>query len=196
MSHAARGKYVLLALVDFEALGQARDDKLQTALLKDDLSLSRSALVRGPSKTKLWEIRFTRAMTIDGQQGDVYQYLDPESSAAMETEIYSEHKVVDLLAVLYLACARVASGEQEAPTLLNLFIEQSTQIVEMVSLGKAEAEYRGEKVEVSELGLRWNDNEIFRIQVLTDADRYTFPVNVKIDRPGVQLAIRAAGIHH
>jgi hypothetical protein len=167
-----------LRLKNFEGLGFSSREWLFTYIFTDDSSIYTDFIMKG--KNAISEIRLKKeALGFDGKKGKIFIYKDLESPDEMQTEIFTEYTVIDLLSMFFVVSKNVASGKEEAEK-FNFLIDKSTKIVDMVPMMGEKVPFQGKEVDTHVFSFTYHDREIFRVKIFKDRNGFCFPVSVVI----------------
>ena len=168
-----------LRLKNFEGLGFTSREWLFTYIFTGDSSIYADFIMRG-KEDKVSEIRLIKdAVGFDGKKGKIFRYKDLESPDEMQTEIFTEYTVIDLLSMFFVVSKKVVSGKKEVEK-FNFLIDKSTKIVDMVPMLEEKAPFEGKEVDTHVFSFTYHDREIFRVKIFKDRDGFCFPVSVEI----------------
>jgi hypothetical protein len=167
-----------LNMRNFEGIGFTSQEWLATYIFAKDSSIYADFIMKG--KKAISEIRLKEdALGFDGKKGKIFLYKDLESPDEMQTEIFTEYRVIDLLSMFFVVSKKVASGKKEVEK-FNFLIDKSTKIVDMVPMMGEKVPFEGKEVDANVFSFTYHDLEIFRVKVFKDKNGFCFPVSVKI----------------
>lgn len=167
----------LLKMKNFQGLGITSQEWLVTYIFTKNSSIYADFVMKGEKAVS--EIRLKEGESFDGTKGKVFVYRDLESDDALQTEIFTEHTVIDLLSMLLVTSQKVAEGKMGAAK-FNFLIHKSTKIVDMLLIGKDNVPFQGKEVTAHVFSFSYHNAEIFRVGIYKDTDGYCFPVSIKI----------------
>lgn len=167
-----------LKMTNFEGLGINSRQWLTTYIFAENSSIYADFIME--DNTPVSEIRLIKnGRRFDGKIGKIFQYKDLKSDDALETELFAEHTVIDLLSMLFVTSRRVATGKKGTEK-YNFLIDKSTKIVDMMPMEDETAPFNGKEVPVHVLAFAYQNQEIFRVRIFKDSDGYCFPVSISI----------------
>lgn len=167
-----------LNMRNFEGIGFTSQEWLATYIFAKDSSIYADFIMKG--KKTISEIRLKEeALGFDGKKGKIFIYKDLESPNEMQTEIFTEYTVIDLLSMFFVVSKKVASGKKEVEK-FNFLIDKSTKIVDMVPMLEEKAPFEGKEVHTHVFSFTYHDLEIFRVKIFKEKNGFCFPVSVKI----------------
>jgi len=167
-----------LTLNNLQGLGIKSDEQMFTYVEQADFSLH-AAFVSKSGKT-LSEIRIVERRDIDyTTKRQAYAYKEAGAKGSIDTMIYSDHKVVDLLSSFVVFSEKVRNKNVKSEK-FNLWLDKSTKIVDLVHKGTESVAYKGAKVKTTALSLEYGAVELFKFNIYSERGRY-FPVRVSIE---------------
>jgi hypothetical protein len=167
-----------LRMKNFEGFGFTSQEWLATYIFAKDSSIYADFIMKG--RKAISEIRLKKeAIGFDGKKGKIFIYKDLESPGEMQTEIFTEYTVIDLLSMFFVVSKKVASGKEEAEK-FNFLIDKSTKIVDMISMMEEKVPFQGKEVDTHVFSFTYHDREIFRVKIFKDRNGFCFPVSVEI----------------
>jgi hypothetical protein len=172
----------VLKLKNFQGLGLTSQEWLLTYIFSKDSSLYADFIMKG--KKPVSEIRLKQGTSFDGtKDGKFLIYKDLESpgspDSSPETEIFSDHLIIDLLSMFYVTSQKVAAGKI-GPEKFNFIIHKSAKDVDLVPLGLDKVPFQGKEVTSHVFSFTYHNQEIFRLGIYKDAYGYCFPVSILI----------------
>jgi len=165
-----------LALVKFQGLGYESQDRLYTYINQKDLSLHDAQLKKGDKIQ--YEVRAMEKEGIDLAKRQAYVFKEAGSKGTIDTILYTDYKVIDLLSSFLIASEKKRTGNKE-PEKFNLFIGKSTRIVDMLYSGEEKFAYKGDTITTDVLVISNNNQEILRFNIYTKDGLY-YPIRVSI----------------
>jgi len=165
-----------LKLVNFEGMGLTSQQWLQTYIFTKDSSIYATFILEG--KKPASEIRLKEGVGFDGSAGQVFVYKELTSPDQIQTELFTQYPVIDLVSSFFVASRKVAAGNLTKAEKFNFFFGKSTKIMDMMSIGTEKVPFLGKEVSTQVLIVRYNNVEIFRFKIFQDADGYYFPLSV------------------
>lgn len=181
LSYDIKGKFPetsTLRLVDFEGLGLTTQEWLLTYIFAKDSSIYATFTLKG--KRKVSEIRLKEGMGFDGKSGQVFVYKKLDSPEEMQTELFTQYPVIDLISSFFVTSQMVAADNHSKTEKFNFLFGKSTKIMDMMYVGTDKIPYRGREVSTQVLIVRYNNVEIFRFKIFKDSNGYFFPVSVVV----------------
>jgi hypothetical protein len=167
----------LLKMSNFQGLGYKSDETLITWVKQRDLSFFGTMAVRG--KRPSYEIRTVKRFDMANKKRLAFAYKGPGDTATIDTMLYSDHPVVDLLSLL-LHVAQKAKDNDSKQEQLNLFVGKSTRIVGLERKGSVKAPYGDRYVNATRFLLTHDGRSIFTLDVTKENGVY-FPTQVVLD---------------
>jgi hypothetical protein len=175
-----RSKYAgiyAVNLSNFEGLGIKSDEQMFTYVDQADLSLSSAFVSKG--KKRIYEIKTVEREDLDLTKRRAYAYKEAGAKGSIDTMIYSDHKVIDLLSSFLVFSEKVRNHNLKSEK-FNLWLDKSTKIVDLVHKGNESVVYKGAKVKTTVLSLKYDAVELFKFNIYGEKGYY-FPVKVSIE---------------
>ena len=179
----AKDDKFILRLKDFQGIGVASNDVITTYIFQDGLSLYDTFLERGGNVA--YEMRLTKGESLLGGSGQrVFKFKKPAESTT-ETEVFAEFPVLDFTSSFLMASKKALEWKKAgASEQFNLFIDQSTVIIELAYVGKGNDN-------THDIVMKKQGTEAFHFYIATK-DEMTYPVKVAIqDAQGGSLELIA-----
>lgn len=166
-----------LRLINFEGLGITSQEWLLTYIFKENSTTYATFVMK--EKTKVSEILLKERMGFDGKKGQAFVYKEYKgTSGEMQTELFTQHPVIDLVSSFFVTSQKVASGNHSKKELFNFLFGKSTKIMDMMYMGTEKVPFQGKEVSTHVLIVRYNNVEIFRFKIFKHPDGCYFPVSV------------------
>jgi hypothetical protein len=186
----------MLRMDNWTVLRYTPEHNLSTYIFQDDFSVYLETVLKG--KDVLSQIILKEAMGFDGRIGNIFIYREANGKGSIQTELYTQHKVITFLSSFFVASQRVALGTHKKTGKYNLIIEKSVRIVEMKYGGREQVPFKGKQV-TAEVILLTNPNnnhaEVCRMNIFKDPDGYFFPVSIRfLANPNNSFELKAERI--
>jgi len=177
-----------LKLKNFQGLGLTSNESFVTYLFTDTSSIYAEFLLKG--KEKVYEIRLKEGLTFELKKEQVFVYKE-EAKPEMQTELFTQYPVIDLLSSFFVTSKRVALGQHKKTEKFNLIFDKSTKIADMKYMGSLKEPFQGKNVDTHVLSITISNVEMFRMKIYKDKEGYCFPVSVTISYQGGKFEMRA-----
>jgi hypothetical protein len=177
-----------LQLKNFQGLGLTSEESFVTYLFTDSSSIYAEFLLKG--KEKVYEIRLKEGLTFELKKEQVFVYKE-EAKPTLQTELFTQYPVIDLLSSFFVTSRRVALGQHKKTEKFNLIFDKSTKIAEMKYTGPRKEPFQGREVDTEALSITISNVEMFAMKIYKDKDGYCFPVSVTISSQGGSFEMRA-----
>ena len=169
-------KMSTLKLVNFEGLGLTSQEWLLTYIYTMNSSIYAAFIMKG--KDPASEIRLKEGVGFDGASGQVFVYKELTSPDQIQTELFTQYPVIDLVSSFFVASRKVAVGNLTKAEKFNFFFGKSTKIMDMMYTGSEPVPYQGTEVTTQVLVVRYNNVEVFRFKIFQDPEGYYFPLSI------------------
>lgn len=174
-----KGELSSLAMRNFGGMGFTSTMALHSYIFRNGHSAFLDSVKKG--RRIISQIMLDRKLGFDAKMAQVFLYKGEDTKGSMQTEIFTEHKVITFLSSFFVASHRVSKGVHKKDELFNLLIDKSTKIVKMKYGGQENVPFGGGHVTAETILLtnpNNNDAEVFRMRIYKDSDGYCFPVSV------------------
>lgn len=171
----------VMQLSDFQGLGIKSNERMVTLLDDADLSLYAAFLMKGD--TTVYEIRRTNEPDPMNREAVTFQFKEPGAPRPTNTITYSDYPVVDLLGMFIYLSKKVADGNMAAEK-LNLWVNKTTKIVDVESMGSEEVQTGFGRVEAQRLAVSYQGTPVFSLWI-TQAGNYWFPAELSLETEGL-----------
>lgn len=173
----------LLTMKDFESLGYSSNQVLMSTVRKGDLSLLGHVVRDGGRRLRQLNYDASCKSAIDGQTTSCFRYAEGEARKAMQTEIFTPYKALDLISSMLVA-ARVAHEPKFEKRDFNFMFNRHTRQVQLSAHGSEKIETPLGKMRTTVLALELPDDggEIYRFYIGQDK-RGSFPVRMVYEDP-------------
>ena len=180
-----------LKLTNFQGLGSSSQETFVTYMFTDNSSIYADFLSDG--KKMIHELRLKDGVTFDLKKGQVFIYkeFNGQKNPEIQTELFTQYPVINLLSTFFMTAKRVALNEHMKTVKFNLIFGQSTKIAEMNYLGTGKEPFQGKEISTEVMSLNISSVEMFRLKIFKDKDGYCFPVNITISEVGGTFEMRA-----
>lgn len=177
-----------LKLTNFQGMGRSSNETFHTYLFSKNYSLY-AAIVKKGGKT-IQEIRLKDGINFEYKKEKVFVYKDAKQPG-LQTELFTQFPVIDLLSSIFIVSQRVSSGEYKKKAPYNFIFNQSTKIAEISYAGQGTAPFLGKNITTEILLISIRDVEMFRMYVYKDPEGFYFPVSITISGDSGTLEMRA-----
>jgi len=203
-----KDKKYFICMKNFQGLGFKSNDSWQT-YIDFDLILASALIIRNTkliSELAIFEdYGFFSIRKKSSKKDKIYVYQDLSGKKPLRTEIPTEHDIMDLLSSFVVISKKVFDGKAKIDEKFNLFIAKTSYLVDCLYSGSEKYNYKGKKVTVDKLTLRYyyDHSDVFDATKKSDysdlttfyiykaPDGYCFPVKVEIEHDGNTFGFRA-----
>jgi len=174
-----------LILEGFEGLGYKSDDKIFTYVLKDDLSLYDTQLVKdGKVVHEIKLVKRGDPFDPSGKKRDAFAYLKAGATSTMDTLLYSDYKVVGLISSFLFISSKLQKGDKNSEK-LNLFIGKdiigkTSTIVDLFYIKDEKITFDKQEVDTSVYELQYQGKSLFKFYIY-NGGKFVFPVQISIE---------------